>query len=102
MQPMRPMKPMEPMAPAEPAEAWWPQALGRPDASGSQDGLRYGYFAAARRLAVRRADGQTVLYDTGEHRISGMAQGQRGEDQNAEFTSQRGTVSLADLRTVQA
>ena len=53
---MEPMKPLEPMRPMEPGPAWWPGDLGQPDASGGQGGMRYAYFAAARRLAVQHGD----------------------------------------------
>ena len=39
------------------------------------------------------------IYDTGEHRISGVSQQQSG-DQSLTFTSQLGLVRVADLRLV--
>ncbi len=97
------MKPMEPLRPMQ-TEAWWPKALGgHPNAAGSQNDVRYAYFGDTRRLAVDRGDGKVTVHDTGEHRISGVAQAQ-GSGRSAEvvFTSQRGNVDLASLPTVQA
>lgn len=100
------MKPMEPMRPMQPiqTEVWWPQALGEhPNSAGSQDGVRYAYFGGARRLVVERA-GKVSTHDTGEHRISGVAQAQgRGNPPgDVVFTSQHGNVDLASLPTVRA
>ena len=97
MQPMQPMKPMTPMTPMTPIEAWWPKNLGEPDSAGSQNDLRYAYFASAHRLAVQR-DGKTAVYDTADHQIGGVAQQQSGRDGDATFTSQHGNVSLKDLK----
>ena len=78
--------------------AWYPAALGTPDASGSQDGLRYAWFGAARRLAIE--DGGAVrVYDTGDHRIGGIAQ-QQGAGRTLAFASQHGPVDLARLSQV--
>ena len=77
---------------------WWPGELGRPSASGSQNGLAYAYFAEARRLAVSRG-GRVTLHDTGHHRIFGASQSQsRGQD--LAFTAEDGTVDLAALAIV--
>ena len=43
--------------------------------------------------------GAISIYDTGSHRIFGVAQAQRG-DQTLSFTSQDGLVRMADLRKV--
>jgi hypothetical protein len=77
---------------------WWPSGLGTPNASGAQNDLRYAYFADARRLAVEIA-GALTLYDTGDHRISGVSQ-QQGDGWTLTFTSQYGTVPLSSLRVV--
>lgn len=79
--------------------AWWPAALGRPGASGAQDGMRYVVFPEARRLAVQR-DGTVTLYDTGEHRIGGVAQGRTGTAGSLAFTDRDGEVRLESLRVV--
>lgn len=78
--------------------AWWPEGLGVPASTGSQGGVRYAYFPDARRLVVE-SDGRATIYDTGEHRIGGVAQQQGGVGSLA-FTSQHGPVRLESLREV--
>ncbi len=78
---------------------WWPQDLGRLSAVGSQNEQGYACFPEARRLAIRGADG-VQLYDTGDHRISGVSQ-QQGTSCDLSFTSQHGTVRLHDLKQVE-
>lgn len=85
---------------SESPQDWWPAKLGRPGASGSQNGVRYAYFPDARRLLVRTGD-QVAAYDTGEHRIGGVSQ-QQGSDTKLAFTSQLGDVPLDKLRQVTA
>jgi hypothetical protein len=80
------------------AGAWWPASLGVPDTSGLQDGMRYAWFADARRLVIDR-DGVLTTYDTGDHRIAGVSQ-QQGARRTLEFASQGGPVDLADLPVV--
>ena len=74
---------------------WWPQDLGRPSATGSQNGMRYACFPNARRVAVEQA-GRVTLYDSGKHRINGVSQSQSG-GQELSFSSQNGTVRASDL-----
>ena len=78
---------------------WWPAELGSPSSSGAQNDMRYAYFPDARRLAVQQ-DGRLGLYDTGEHRITGVSQRQGGTRSLA-FTGQHGPVSLDALRRVE-
>ena len=55
-------------------------------------------FPETRRLAIQ--DGQQVaVYDTGDHRIFGVAQAQ-SLDQTLTFTSQTGLVLIGELRKV--
>lgn len=77
---------------------WWPSALGRPGAVGAQNDLRYAVFPETRRL-VLDDHGYISIYDTGTHRIFGIAQAQSG-DQTLSFTSQDGLVRVADLRKI--
>jgi hypothetical protein len=42
---------------------WWGPGLGRPHSSGAQNGVRYAYFAQARRLAIE-LHGRVTVYDT--------------------------------------
>jgi hypothetical protein len=101
MEPMKPMAPMTPMAPMRPMESgpqWWPDGLGRPDASGSQNGVRYAFFSEARRLAID-TDGHMAVYDSGDHEIVGISQQQDGSH-SLTFTSQKGDVMVDELRKV--
>jgi hypothetical protein len=107
MEPMKPMKPMagmKPTAPMEPMkqqQRWWPENLGdHPNSAGGQNAMRYAYFGDQRRLAVDNGDGKVQVYDTGDHRISGVQQGQSGNAGKAVFTSQNGQVNLQELKQV--
>ncbi len=88
---------MTPMEPMKPQAKWWPDGLGEPSATGSQNDLRYAYFSESRRLAVQKG-GATTVYDTGDHRIGGVSQRQQNNDGGATFTSQNGDVRLDDLK----
>ncbi len=74
---------------------WWPGNLGQPSAAGAQNGLRYACFPQAQRVAVEQA-GQVTVYDSGQHRISGVSQSQ-GDGQELVFSSQLGDVRARDL-----
>jgi len=82
----------------DPATNWWPQDLGSPSATGRQNNLKYAYFANSRRLAVETS-GQVWVYDTLDHQIGGFSQ-QQGIGGSILFTSQYGTVNLADLPVI--
>ena len=77
---------------------WWPSGLGRPGAVVTQNDLRYAVFPETRRL-VLDDHGTISIYDTGDHRIFGVAQAQSGE-QTLSFTSQDGLVRVANLRKI--
>jgi hypothetical protein len=77
---------------------WWPARLGAPSSVGSQNDLRYAVFPTTRRLAIQDGD-HIDVYDTGDHRIFGVAQAQSA-DQTLTFTSQDGLVRVADLPKV--
>jgi hypothetical protein len=79
---------------------WWPTGLGKPGAVGAQNDLRYAVFPDARRLVIDD-QGAITVYDTGSHRIFGVAQAQSG-DQTLSFTSQDGLVRVTDLPKVSA
>jgi hypothetical protein len=83
---------------AEENTAWWPAELGTPNATGEQNGLRYAYFAQARRLVVQ-TDTTIRVYDTLDHRIGGLAQ-QQGSQSRFTVYSQHGQVDLASLPVV--
>ena len=80
--------------------AWWPEGLGHPAASGSQNESRYAFFPEARRLAVETG-GRVTLHDTGDHRIGGVSQ-QQGSSYSLSFTSQHGPVRLEEMPVVGA
>jgi hypothetical protein len=82
----------------DPADNWWPQDLGSPSATGSQNNVQYAYFGNACRLAVKTG-GQVWVYDTQDHRIGGFSQ-QQGSGGSILFTSQYGTVNLGTLPVV--
>ena len=98
MEPMKPMKPMEPMKPMDSGPAWWPDDLGQPNSSGSQNNTRYAFFADKHRLAIEK-EGKLEVYDSGDHKINGVSQQQGGSDSLA-FTSQNGDVDLSELKKV--
>jgi hypothetical protein len=101
MEPMKPMKPMAPMKPMEPmsgGEKWWPDDLGQPSTSGSQNGMRYAFFPEKQRLLIEQ-DGKLTTYDSGDHQIGGVSQ-QDGGSSSLTFTSQKGSVDLSQLKQV--
>ena len=82
----------------DPKAKWWPADLGTPSATGSQNNLKYAYFAGARRLAVD-AGGDVWVYDALDHQIGGFSQ-QQGLGSSILFTSQYGTLSLSSLPVI--
>ncbi len=82
----------------DPSANWWPSDLGSPNATGSQNDMRYAYFGAARRLAVQ-SGGEVWVYDTLDHQIGGFSQ-QQGGGTSITFTSQLGTVNLSSLPVI--
>jgi hypothetical protein len=102
MKPMSGMKPMAPMAPMKPMKApvrWWPEGLGEnPNSAGGQNETRYAFFGEQKRLAVDLGDGKIEVYDTGDHRISGVRQHQSATGRRVAFTSQHGEVELGKLK----
>jgi hypothetical protein len=82
---------MEPMKPMSGGEKWWPEDLGQPSTSGSQNGMRYAFFPENRRLLTEQG-GKLTTYDSGDHRISGVSQ-QQSQGQSLAFTDQNGSAS---------
>jgi hypothetical protein len=82
----------------DPEANWWPQELGVPNAIGSQNQVRYAYFAQGRRLAVKTS-GDVWVYDTMDHQIGGFSQ-QQGSGGSITFTSQYGVVNLSSLPVI--
>jgi hypothetical protein len=75
---------------------WWPAHLGTPSSVGAQNDLRYAVFP--RRLVINDG-GHIEIYDTGNHRILGVAQAQSA-NQTLTFTSQDGLVRVTNLPQV--
>ena len=70
------------MTPMKAPERWWPEELGEHHHTsiGGQNETRYAFFGDHKRLAVDTGDGKVQLYDTADHRISGMQQHQSGSE----------------------
>jgi hypothetical protein len=81
--------------PQSSSSGWWPQELGHPSSTGSQNSTRYAYFPGNQRLAIDYG-GRVEVYDTSGHDIYGFGQQQSG-DASLSFTSQRGTVRVDSL-----
>ena len=79
---------------------WWQAELGRPNSTGAQNGVRYAYFAVARRLAIE-LNGRVTVYDTLDHQITGFSQ-QQSRGGSLTFSSQHGLVDVASLRVLSA
>ena len=77
---------------------WWGADLRWPTSTGAQNGVRYAYFAQARRLALE-VGGRVTLYDTLDHQIGGFSQ-QQGAGGSLTFSSQYGLVDVARLPVV--
>jgi Short C-terminal domain len=77
---------------------WWPGDLGWPNSIGAQNGVRYAYFAQARRLAIE-IGGKVTVYDTLDHQIGGISQ-QQSHGGSLTFSSQYGIVDVATLPVV--
>lgn len=74
---------------------WWPDGLGTPSSTGSQNNIRYAVFPSSQRLVVQR-NGETSVFNTLNHQISGVSQ-QQGGDSSLTFTSQFGTISTLNI-----
>lgn len=80
---------------------WWPGGLGHPNSTGSQAGMRYAYFARARRLAIERS-GTVTLYDTQDHALGGVSKQKQNLSAPLQFDSQHGPIDVASLPVVAA
>ncbi|MCB1824628.1 MAG: SHOCT domain-containing protein [Candidatus Competibacteraceae bacterium] len=83
---------------ADAAGDWWGSSLRWPNSTGAQNGVRYAYFAQARRLAIE-VGGRVTIYDTLDHQIGGFSQ-QQGFGGSLTFSSQYGLVEVASLPVV--
>ena len=95
-----PLAPVSLFVPPEPGHAgeWWGADLRWPTSTGAQNGVRYAYFAQARRLAIE-VGGRVTIYDTLDHQIGGFSQ-QQGCGGSLSFSSQYGLVAVASLPIV--
>ncbi len=83
---------------SDPASDWWGTSLRWPTSTGAQNGVRYAYFAQARRLAIE-INGHVTIYDTLDHQIGGFSQ-QQSVDGSLTFSSQYGLMEIARLPVV--
>ncbi|RZL90126.1 MAG: SHOCT domain-containing protein [Variovorax sp.] len=77
---------------------WWPTDLRFPNSTGAQNGVRYAYFAQARRLAIE-VNGRVTVYDTLDHQIGGFGQ-QQSYGGSLSFNSQYGLIDVASLPVI--
>jgi hypothetical protein len=77
---------------------WWPSDLRWPNSTGAQNGVRYAYFAQARRLAIE-VNGSVTVYDTQDHQLGGFSQ-QQSYGGSVTFSSQYGHVDVSRLQVV--
>ena len=77
---------------------WWPTDLRFPNSTGAQNGVRYAYFAQARRLAIE-VNGRVTVYDTLDHQIGGFGQ-QQSHGGSLSFNSQYGLIDVASLPVI--
>ena len=77
---------------------WWPSDLRWPNSTGAQNGVRYAYFAQARRLAIA-LNGNVTVYDTQNHQIGSFSQ-QQSYGGSVTFSSQYGLVDVTRLPVV--
>ena len=94
--------PAEPVSLLVPAanvsRQWWPADLGAPNSTGSQNNVRYAYFAQPRRLAIE-LHGKVTVYDTLDHRIDSFSQ-QQSQTGSMSFYSQHGLVDVGALPVI--
>ena len=86
-----------PPAPGTSAD-WWPADLRWPNSTGAQNGVRYAYFAQARRLVIE-LNGRVTVYDTLDHQIGSFSQ-QQSYGGSLTFSSQYGLVDVTRLPVV--
>jgi hypothetical protein len=92
--PVGPVSLFVPPAPGSSGD-WWGAGLRWPTSTGAQNGVRYAYFAQARRLAID-VGGRVTIYDTLDHQIGGFSQ-QQSYGGSLTFSSQYGLVDVASL-----
>lgn len=81
--------------PRKSTKPWWPEEFGSsPDASGSQEGAQFAYFANALRLLVRHAE-DVAIYNTRGHAVRGVTYDTGG---HIVLDTDQGPVRLTELR----
>lgn len=78
---------------------WWPAELGRATMVGEQNNTRYAYFPERHRLVLLKDEVMTT-YDTTGYKLTGVSQQQNDNKQNVAFQSDKGTVTVDDLKEV--
>jgi hypothetical protein len=91
------LKPMKPLLDMD-APRWWPDELGEAASSGSSGDWRYAYFPSENRLLIEH-NGKLTAYDAGEYQFRGAFQ-ESGDAGTLSFMSQRGSVNLDSLKTI--
>jgi hypothetical protein len=91
------LRPLKPVSDSK-ATRWWPDEMGEAASSGCSDGWRYAYFPRAHRLLLER-HGELTTYDTGLHQFRGALKA-HGAGGMLSFTSQRGSVTLDELKII--
>jgi len=84
--------------PAGMSANWWGADLNWPNSTGAQNGVRYAYFAQAKRLAIE-VNGQVTIYETLDHNIGGFSQ-QQSYGGTLSFNSQYGLMDVASLPVI--
>jgi hypothetical protein len=79
-------------------QQWWPADLGAPSSTGSQNDVRYAYFAQLNRLAIE-LHGKVTVYDTLDNRLSRFSQ-QQSHAGSLSFYSQHGLIDVSTLPVV--
>lgn len=82
------------------SQLWWPAVLGVPSSTGSQNNVRYAYFASPRRLAIE-LHGEVTVYDTLDNQINRFSQ-QQSHAGSLTFHSQHGLVDVGTLPVISA
>lgn len=96
--PMNPSASLFVAPPPGTSSDWWPSDLRWPNSTGAQNGVRYAYFAQARRLVIE-LNGSVTVYDTQNHQIGGFSQ-QQSYGGCVTFSSQYGLVDVTRLPVV--
>jgi len=102
-----PTRPMEPITPPgfewgnyDDGRRWWPEQLGRPDASGGQNRVKFAFFRAKNRLLVNQ-NGHFLAYDTSGYLVNGVSQRQRNGIEEIKLSTTSGIIDVNILKIVE-